>query len=298
MSTQYYASKWGDIRLWISDIKVTRGRDIVEHEMSKGDDHPIQDRGAAMVRSSLTILFDWMVGEPDLAPLDRLRRFVASIDGESRLFQHPVEGSFLARIKNFEYAIDSSGVITGTGEILPAGDVTPLAPAGSDGIPASGAGAVDAAADAADIEFNEVNFEGRNVPEAARLAANNWATTDDLNPRAVLAETGSLTSDLGELADALEGSLVTWQAFKAVVLLAEAVRAAAETATSDTAATFIARIGSTIALRAFVAGLYGAEFAEIRYRQVLQLNDVANPAWLEPGTELVMPQVAARGRSA
>lgn len=291
---QFYLSSWADLRIWASEIETERGRDQVEHELSTGDVHPIQDRGQAMIRSRITFLFDWMVGE-DISPDDRLKAFIATLDEKPRIFRHPIEGSFSARIKGFVYRV-SGRSITGNGEIVPAGVVTAISPAGVDGIPAAGAGAVDAAATAAEIEFSEVAVPTA-IPAAARIAADKWASDENPNPRVILAETGSLTSQLGELADTLDSNLAKWQAFKATIMLADAIRSAADTITSDAPSTFVIRIANAVALRSLVSSLYGADEADLRYRQVMQLNDVPNPAWLEPGTELVMPAIAPRGRS-
>lgn len=292
--SQFYLSRWGDIRVWISELTTRAGRKQVVHDLSLGDVHPIQDRGADLVDTNATILFDTMVGEESIAPIDRLRAFRAQIDDKPRLFQHPIEGTYRARVEAFEYQIRET-TITATCRIVPAGEIAPVAPSGAAGIPIGGAGGVDAAAEAAETEFAAVDVP-TTIPAAARLLSAKWATATDPNPRVVLAEMGSMTSQLGALADTLENDIAMWSAFKATVLLADAIRDAADAATADTASTMVAKIGTTVALRAFVAGIYGAELADQRYQQVLLLNDIANPAWLEPGTELTMPQPTPRAR--
>jgi hypothetical protein len=124
-----------------------------------------------------------------------------------------------------------------------------------------------------------------------------WSSTDTVNTRQVLTELGSLTAQLGDQADALEGDLGLWSAFKATILLAEAVRVAADAATSDTAQTFVVLISAPVALRALLASIYPADEMDDRYVQAMALNDILSPAWLEPGTELLLPQLAAAARS-
>lgn len=288
MTTAFYQSSWGDLRLWISEISTIGGRDKVVHDLSTGDVHPIQDRGGQNKVARVTILFDWMDGD-SIAPLDRLRLFLAQIDDKARPFRHPILGTYLARIGDFNHKVDGQGVISGEAEILPAAAIAPFAAPGSNGIPAAGAGAVDDAADAADIEFNEVDASSP-LPAAAKQAVSDWTSAADPNPRAVLAQTGSLTAQLGELADTFSESLDTWQAYKATILLSDAVRSAAETTTSQASSTFVAKIAARIALRAYLAGIYGADEVDLRYTQAMALNDIANPASLDPGVELVLPQ--------
>lgn len=292
----FYRSSFGDLPLWISRIYTDKSRSQVIHELSAGDDYVVQDRGQAPLKSRVTILFDWMNGD-DLAPLDRLRKFTALVDDKPRLFTHPVEGTFPARVGSWNYDVDSNGVISGEAELIRVGDVVAVSPAGAGSLPAAGGGAVAAAADALDIELEGIG-QPSVLPAQAAAAVDGWAAQGTPNPRDVLAQTGSLTEQLGTQAAGFEADLSDWAAFKSTILLAEAVRAAAESATADTASTFVVKIGSTIALRALVASIYGADEADRRYEQAMQLNDIANPAWIEPGTELVLPQSPPPPRTA
>lgn len=292
----FYRSSFGDLPLWISRIYTDKSRSQVIHELSAGDDYVVQDRGQAPLKSRVTILFDWMNGD-DLAPLDRLRKFTALVDDKPRMFTHPVEGTFLARVGAWNYDVDASGVISGEAELIRVGDVAAVSPAGAGGIPAAGDGAVAAAADALDLELEGIG-QPSVLPQQAAAAVDGWAAQGTPNPRDVLTQTGSLTQRLGDQAAGFESDLNDWAAFKATLLLAESVRAAAESATADTASTFVVKIGSTIALRALIASIYGADEADRRYEQAMQLNDIANPAWIEPGTELVLPQSPPPPRTA
>jgi len=290
----FYEGSFGGVRLWLSKISTDRSRAQVVHELN-GDEHVVQDRGRALVRARCTVQFDRMKDD-DLEPLERLQALNAVIDDKPRIFRHPSSGSYLARIGSFQEDIDEHGTITAEIEVLQVADVQAVFPAGAGTIAATGEGAVAAASDALDLELADVALASP-IGGNAKAAVDGWTSSETVDTRAVLTQVGSLTSDLGAQADTLDGDIGLWSAFKATVLLSEAVRAAADAATADTAQTFVVRIASPVALRAVLASVYSAEEADARYDQAMQLNDIASPAWLEPGTELLLPKTVARRRS-
>jgi hypothetical protein len=291
-----YLSSFGGLRLWLSRISTDRGRSIVEHAPSAGDDYTIQDRGQNLIRARASALFEWMDGD-DLSPVQRIRALLAMVDDKARMFSHPIEGSYLARVGPFSYDVDAStGAITAELEFVPVADVQAVSPVGGGSIAATGAGAVSMAAEALAFELEDVGITS-DVPAQASAAADSWASSDPVNPRDVLAKTGSLTSQLGDQADDLDDDLDMWTAYKATVILSETVRAAAEAATADTAQTFVVRVGTAIALRALLQGVYSAEEADLRYQQAMALNDIVSPAWIEPGTELQLPLPSPAARA-
>ncbi len=58
----------------------------------------------------------------------------------------------------------------------------------------------------------------------------------------------------------------------------------------------IVRIGRPMALRSLLATIYGARDVPFRYEQARSLNDIRTPGWLEPGTELRLPQPTVQPR--
>lgn len=291
----FYPASYGGLRLFISQIQTDKSRRQVVHELSDGDGNVIEDKGPKPIVSRVSLLFDKMIGD-SLAPLERLRAFAKLVDDKPRIFSHPIEGSFPARVSDFSHAFDDKSNLSGECVITAVGEPSPITPSGPGGIPEIGTGAVASAAAALTIELDELGIES-TLPSACAAAVDGWGAAEALNPREVLTQTGSLTSQLADLSASLEADLGMWQAFKATALLAEAVRSAAESATADTAQTMTVRIGAPISLRTLVAMTYGADEADARYLQVMQLNDVENPVSLATGTELVMPQPTPRPRS-
>ena len=297
MSSDLYQSSFGGVQLWLSRISTTRSRSLVKHSPSAGDDHTVQDRGRELTEARASVLLDWMDGD-DLSPTDRLRKLLALVDDKPRLFSHPIEGSFLARVGPFTYDIDAaSGTISAELEFTPVQSIDAVAPVGGGMIPATGVGAVSMAAEALAFELEDSGLPASTIPAAAVAAADGWATSDSVNPRDVLAQTGSLSQQLGDQADSLDGDIELWSAFKATIVLAATVRAVAEDATAETAQTFVMKLGAPVALRALLASLYPAEDADAYYERVMWLNDIASPAWVDPGTLLTMPLPSTQPRN-
>lgn len=293
--TVFYKSSFGDLRLWLTNISTDRTRDLVEHKLSAGDEHVVQDRGRGIVRARCSVLFASMAGD-DLSPLDRCRALQAIVDDKPRVFSHPTSGSYLARIGPFTEVVDERGVITADIEVVRVAPIEGVSPAGAGTISIAGFGAVKAAADELAAQLKDIGIPS-TLPDDATAAVDSWSETDLIDPRTVLTQVGSLTSQAGTQADALDDDIDAWSAFKATVLLAEAIRSAADASTASTAQTFVVKIGQPVALRALLAGIYSAEEADARYDQAMALNDLPSPAWLEPGSELVLPQITPPARS-
>lgn len=291
----FYKSSFGDLRLWLTRLSTDRSRNQVVHELSSGDEHVVQDRGRGVVRARCSVLFARMAGD-SLSPLERLQALQAIIDDKPRIFSHPTSGSYLARVGPFTEEVDERGVITAEIEVIRVAPIEAVSPAGAGTISIAGSGAVKAAADELRAQLGDINVPS-TLPDDAAAAVDSWSETDTVNPRQVLTEVGSLTEQSGELADTLDDDIGAWAAYKAVIVLAEAVRSAADAATASTAQTFTVRIAQPVALRALLQGIYSAEEADTRYDQAMALNDIATPAWLEPGSEIVLPQVTAPPRS-
>lgn len=296
MADDLYESKFGGLRIFIARITTDRGRTQVRHELSEGDDHVVEDKGRNLFTARCSVVFAHM-RDDSLAPIERLRRLLSMVDDKPRLFSHPMEGDYLARVGPFEYTLESNGVYTAEIELAAVSEVEPLSAAGAGAIPASGSGAASDAAAAVNAELLAVELAS-DVPNQVAATVDAWASNADLNPREVYAQTGSLSSSLAELAAVLEADLALFSAYKAVVILQEALRAAAETFTTDVARTFVVRVGTPIALNALLATIYGADEVDVRRSQALKLNDIANPAWLEPGLDLLLPAARAAARTA
>lgn len=297
--SQFYRASFGTVRMWCSKITTERARTIVVHEPARGDEHVVVDRGAGLVVMRGTLLFPHIPGDT-LSPKDRLEEFRGLADGKAKILTHPTSGSYEAYLGTFTEDIDDSGNLTAEVEFMAAGAVRDAIPAGASAIPASGQGLVDAAADAFSAELDEVgedNLDYVGLGDDAKAAADAWVANPDVSQRDVTAQMGLLSGRLGSAASEYTSTLDKWQLFKSTVELASALRDAADTVSADTARTFVMMIGSSAPLRAIIADEYGADEADRRLRQAMDLNNLATPGLLTPGTRLRLPSKTPRARN-
>lgn len=383
-----YEAAWGDIRLFIAKLQWEAGNTQVIHDLAAGDDHPMQPRGRRLQTATAELIFDDFPDAKERG-VDAYRRLEAAA-GERRIFTHPVEGSFYARIGKLNPTIDDSSVITVECEIIPDTGADPVTPTGPATTVASGQSAVAAASAkvehalaAAKIGFptaivSKMNFHvgirqnltvafsaNANLGVSANLSAGvsaSAAATATASGSALAGATATatvsavafadvyaqafaaaqataladvtamgsagafafafaaaaITSDARETIDAwaadpalalrtvqidsarlsqstaeviavgeLELHLELWPCFAALILFGEAIRSAAIAATSDTPRVFTVIVRTRTSLLPLAAQIYGGAQARDRAAQIVQLNDIKTPAWLDPGTYLM-----------
>lgn len=138
--------------MFCSSISTDAGRTQVVHDLSSGDEHPVQDRGLQVGRCRAQVMFDDFPGAP--SPIDAALELVAAVQsGANAIFTHPLlPAAFLACVGDFKHNIDESGVITGEIEFIPKGELQPIAPssATSQGV-TSDVAVAQAAADMDDV---------------------------------------------------------------------------------------------------------------------------------------------------
>lgn len=292
-----FESSWGGVRVWASNIRTVNSRRIVLHDPSSGDEHPIDDQGLEARVTTCTLLFDEMEGATE-EPMERFDRFRAMVEaGDERIFAHPLVGSYLAKVGRFEHEVDEDSNLTAEVEFIPVSKPPPVvlldaglsAPAGVDG--------VGAAADVADAELEAVGLS-TDVTASARDAVETWDDPDSGTIRRILVDVARLTNQIDTAVDDLElaTSLDHWPAWKALLLLRDSIVAAGRAATADVSRLITVRIGRPIALRTLLAGIYGARDVDYYYTKARSLNDIRQPAWIETGTELKLPQPGQQPR--
>lgn len=293
---------WGRLRLWCARVETDNSRNLIVHDLTQGDEHPVHDGGLVAHRVRCELLFDDFPGETD-PPKVRLERMRAAVNiGAEAMFTHPIEGAFMAKVGRFEYRFDEDSNITASAEFVPADGATPVSPAGA-GVPGvAGEASVDAAADALDFELESVYDDAtlellfgledspKVTTQLARDAVATWGEGETVPTRQIITDTADISNRLAAMIDtlALEDDLAVFGIYKATILLGDAVRAAAIAATSETPAVFTMRVTTPIVLLRLMAQIYGGAEAEDRERQVRELNDIRTPGWFGPG-ELLLP---------
>lgn len=297
MADTYFESSWGGLRLWISQITTDRGRTQVIHEPSQGDEYVVQDRGRNLRTANVDLLFDEMDAD-DLTPRERLDAFIALESGKDpQLFTHPVEGTYLAAIENFSYTVDEDSVIRGRCTLLETGsDTESVADVGGGAASPAGENAVNAAADEADAALADVGLSTSATGDS-RAMVTGWSDNES-EPRTVFAESQAMARRIGDeiVSLQLEVDLKLWPAYAAMVSLLEAVRAAADAATATVALLYTVRVVEPLPLRLLLARVYGAGEVDLRFGQAMGMNDISNPALLDAGISLKLPQPAPQSR--
>lgn len=175
---------WGKIRLFASQIHTDSGRTQVVHELSSGDDHPVQDRGLRVRRVRCRLQFDDFPGAPD--PLEAARALeVAKDTGQTAVFQHPVLGRFVASIGDFTSEIDESSVITADCEFIRESPDEAVTPATAGSSPGSGVSAVAAAAAQLDRDLSDIGKLQISGPAAVSVMSRLPGGTSGITPAEV-----------------------------------------------------------------------------------------------------------------
>ena len=284
----FFEARFGGLKLWCSEISWSGGRDIVVHKLSRGNMHPKQDRGRSDRIARCQHQFDEMDGDDLTARerLDALEAFIA--DGEPQVFQHPLTGAYLARIGSFEGRVDANSIITADIEIFPEEEPRAVSTVGSGTAVVSADGAITAAADNAQAQLDAIRAQS-DVIAAAIAADESWQA--GANTRTVLSDVAQLSSQIGDEIERLQlaTDMTKWQAYKAFIMLSDAVLNSARAITSEVAQIFTMRIARPISLNVLLSRIYGGADVETRREQVLSLNDIRTPGWLPIGAELRLP---------
>ncbi len=413
--------RWGKLRLFASKINTDGTRTLVVHNRSAGDRHTVQDRGLRERRVRCSLQFDDFPGQP--SPRDAaLALKTASVSGQAAIFQHPLEGRFLASIGDFHSEIDEHSVISAECEFVQESDDEAVVPVGAGAGSSAGPAAVNAAAEAMDTQLanlgqlkmsstvaaalagkipggagpvdrlnairgkidlsvataksfavgianqtaataNSLSSEASAIVGApietqfaafrassaldslllapagehfdlttvapapsgfgkadpsitlalaatgeaqnglfaattldARVSVTKWQQAD-VSARDVLIDAARISANISIIIElgGLQTDLSLWPAFRAAIMLGDAVRSAAMAATADTPTVFTMRVRDRTALLPLAARLYGGTNATDRVRQILSLNDISTPGWLEPG-DYTMPTPSVRVR--
>lgn len=295
-ASEFYQSSFGGVRLWCASIETDHSRKLVVHQPSRGSVHSVQDRGLGPRPTRCELLFDDMRGVSDSAK-KRFDAFRAIVDdGDPQVFSHPLLGSYLAVVGEFRHRVDADGVITASVEFTPKEEPKAVTPANAGAAVQVGEGAVTAAADSVDEALAEFELESP-VVEQARAAVAAWSDGEP-NVRTVLVDVASITSYINDEIERLElpDDILLWPTHRALINLSAQMLAAGRAQTADVARIITIKIGQPVSLRRLVARLYGGHAADERYAQVMQLNDIATPAWIDAGTELRVPQPPAQTR--
>lgn len=125
-----------------------------------------------------------------------------------------------------------------------------------------------------------------NADARASVAA--WSD-EDVNVRRVIVDSARLSDSIATMIElgGFEDDIQLYPVFISSIMLGDAVRSAAIAATSETANVFVMRIQDPSALLPLAARIYGGRDAEDKARQIMSLNDIRTPGWLDIGDYLM-----------
>ena len=286
----YYTCSYGGIVLDAITISDDMGRALLTLEPASGQGGKLLDRGQRLRRSRVRIRF--VRRDHADNPLHRRRALAALADGQSRLFRHPVDGTWPAKIGDIQ-AEREKGI-----DIL---DVTfledrdsNLAPQGPGpgALPRAGADTVRVQAARTDATLATLG-ERTHVTAAAVDLAETWQTATPIEARQVYTDLAGVTAAIDTEITRLDAShdLARFPAWVALQELASELGRAGAAATAETAATFELVLGQPTNLLALCATTYGAADCIQRYQQARALNRIDTPLSVPAGTRLVLPLV-------
>lgn len=284
-----FQSSWGKVRLWLRSITTTDGRDVVITPYTRGNVPDVDDRGEPPKLVRCELQFDEFIGESAAAEERLQDLLLLKSKGKAQLFVHPIYGSYLANIVDFEHTIDEHTTISASASFVAAEEVGVFA---VDPIGVS----LDVATDAVDASAQELTTQLADVEDTSSLpaAATTAGTAIDeaTAARDALVELSRMSDQLWDEIDQkrLAADVALWPAMKAYVMLGEATRAATDRSMGDAGSFMSVRVDVETSLRRLMADIYGAAEANERYDEARELNDIRTPGSMPPGTQLRLRQ--------
>lgn len=287
-----FKAAWGGVLFDIDGVSVRQGRRQVRHTQPRRDGAELEPMGRESWEAEIRFFFfdhrRVLPGEGSM--LERFRRFDEMVGEErARTLVHPYQGSIVCRVENFEHSSQADGedVIECTAtfiEDLSQPNVQDLA----ERAPAV-AGAQQVTLDVAEAQsaLADAGVESTVLADV-EAAVESWDTDLELSPRTVALEMASLNNRLSAELDSFEAAsdLDNFAIVKQYTRLQANLRRASEIYTRQTSRLVTITVHEPIPLRVVAARYYGAREADKRFAELLELNDIDNPALVERDTVL------------
>lgn len=232
---------------------------------------------------------------------------------EPAIFVHPLTGSYLAKVGQFEYSAEAEQrdtiMVDCTFEedttepaVLPVGAGAPTL-SGVDDVAAAAAALGDALQNGFIVDADEgtiIDISDLTLLEDTVSTVQAWADDATKTIRDVTYEMSALTARIQVVTDELEVAtdLSQFPIMVALTNLSYSLRRAAEVFASSAPQLFQFTVEAPTPLLLLAAQVYGADEAGDRLDELLTLNDIRNPARVERGTVLTAQTPAARARQA
>ena len=300
-----FEATFDGIRIDVLSSQVSHGRAVVPHRFPKRDGADLEDMGREPFVCTMEFLFidnrDALAaaknrgltgGGADTGNWqDRFTEFDAIVGEDTpRVLIHPYVGAVNCRISNFSHSADGEtqpsirASATFTEEI----SLPPVFAAGGGAQTRASSQEVRASQVGADNALEDVGLSS-DLPQEATAEAEAWEADPELSAREVQLQMATKNNELSAELDALGVAfdLDMHPIMRSYTELQYNLRRSADAFTATTTRIVIITVTEPTPLRVIAARFYGAEQAERRFGELLDLNpEIRDPSLVPSGTTL------------
>lgn len=284
--TRFMTIRWGELVLDDVQVSTARQRGLVTQLPARGRGGFVQDRGPELRDCRVTV--QWTKRSNDDDPQARYRKLLALDDGKTRLFVHPIDGAFPAKMSIEDESIQQRQIDVVVRFVEDRGSV------GSNSAGITVHAAVEAAQKRADDAGRTLAAAGlpTDVAEQSAALATGWLES---TPVADDVHTG-LSRQTAAIGEAIRTQQLEYKpgkldAYLSLLALSAALTDAASVVTAASPSLVRLEIGAPGTLLALAASLYGGKVAARRAEEIMRLNSLRSSNVIAAGTTLMVPSV-------
>jgi len=292
---QLYPASYGDVRLDVLSTQDDLSRALARYKYPHREGADVEDMGGEERTTRCRLIFFPRDGQDARAAFLDFLEVVER--GESQTFVHPIFGSYQAKVGQLgaaaEFGIRDT-LMVDVEFVEDTADAGVFSPGAGSPV-ASSVDEVTAIATQVDdglVDVNEGLVEDEQISTTvhteAVTAVTSWEEDDTLTERDVRFAASTLTNKIASETNRLElaQDVDKYPLVQAFTSLHYAVRRAAEAFIQRTPEIIEITIVAPTPLIVIAARTYGADQADGRYQQLLELNDVRTPNRVPRGTVL------------
>ncbi len=309
MAVQGYSfdASWGGIRIDVTSTSTPdHGRRTIPHDLPKRDGTTLEDQGRKAFSAQMDFIFidrKALPGEevPILDYRGRWNAFDEKVaEGKIETLIHPYAGAVKCRIENYSHSGSATGqaVITCSATFIEENSLPPVFAADDLGVQTlGGAQDVRAFGTTADAAREDIGLAASPAVATSIAAAESWESDPLLTARHVLTEMAIEINKLNAELVAIDAAtdIDAYPIMRDYTLLQHSLRKTAEAFSATTTRIVTLTVTEPLPLRVIAAQFYGADEAERRFNELLELNpNLPTPVIVQRGTNLkaLSPDVA------
>ncbi len=288
-----YEAAYGGVRIDIVDIRTSEGNTLVAHAFPRRAGAQVDHQGNRQRVANARVCFFETVDQTD----DHVTRYKAfralCHDGEPHLFVHPFDGAFMAHVEGWEMSAAAStrdfiSIDLTFWETIDAAQVLNI---GAGTHFSGGVEVVRAQAEEVRALADDGGVDAGPIADLAIAIVDGWADNDELSAREVNLGLATASAELQALQDELEiaSDLENYPLVRSLRLLHYEMIRAADSFVADTPRLIELTVRAATPLRVIAARTYGADLAETRMAEMVELNDISDPGLIAAGTVLKAP---------